>query len=72
MKILILIIFSLLTIGCSTIQVISTPPEPYSPTRPTTDKDLIKEWQGSLIKIKEWQSWYDIQVGSNFFYTNKR
>ena len=71
MKTLILILLSILFIGCCSPQVISTPPQVYIPTRPTTDKDLIKEWQGSLIKIKEWQSWYDIQVGSNFFYTNK-
>lgn len=56
--------------GCSTVQTISSPPEAYYPYRPTTDKELISSWQGSLMKIKEWQTWYDIQVGSNYFYTN--
>ncbi len=72
-KNIILCLCSLLILGaCSSIQVIATPPAEYIPNRPTTDKELITEWQQSLIKIKEWQTWYDIQVGSNYFYTNKR
>ena len=72
MKTLILILLSILFVGCCSPQVISTPPNIYNPTRPTNDKELIKEWQGSLMQIKKWQAWYDIQVGSNYFNnTNK-
>lgn len=36
-----------------------------------TDKQLIKQYQKSIIKITEWQKWYNIQVGSNYFkFTN--
>ena len=71
-KIIILCLFCLvITNGCTSIKTISEPPSAYIPNRPTTDKELISQWQGSLVKIKEWQTWYDIQVGSNYFYSNK-
>jgi len=62
-----LLLLLIINIGCATPQVISTPPQAYHPTHPSTDKELLFEWQSSLIKIKEWQVWYDIQVGSNYF-----
>ncbi len=74
MKKIILIITTataLFLASCSnTKYAIASPPESYIPTTPTTDRELILEWQRSLIKIKEWQTWYNIQVGSNYFYTN--
>jgi len=67
MKKLLLLLLLIINIGCATPQVISTSPDAFHPQRVTTDKELIIEWQQSLIKIKEWQVWYDIQVGSNYF-----
>lgn len=63
-----LLLLLILNTGCASPQIISTPPEVFHPQRATTDKELIIEWQQSLIKIKEWQTWYDIQVGSNYFF----
>ena len=68
MKKLLLLLLLILNTGCATPQIISTPPGAYVPSRPTNDKELITQWQQSLMKIKEWQSWYDIQVGTNYFY----
>ncbi len=66
-----LILLCLIICGCASIEYnLSSPPDKFTPNTPTTVKELSLEWQGSLIKIKEWQSWYDIQVGSNYFYTN--
>lgn len=62
--------------GCST-QVkyitipMSEPPAIFIVEDIQTDKQLIKEYQKSIIKITEWQKWYNIQVGSNYFkFTN--
>lgn len=68
MKKLLLLLLLSISIGCATPQVISTPPDAFHPQRPTTDKQLISQWQMSLIRIKEWQAWYDIQIGSNYFF----
>ncbi len=71
-KLITILILSVALIGCSTTTTtVARPPKAYHPSRPSTDKELIFEWQQSLIKIKEWQVWYDIQIGSNHFYTNK-
>lgn len=63
--------------GCST-QVkyitipMSEPPAIFIVEDIQTDKQLIKEYQKSIIKITEWQKWYNIQVGSNYFkFTNQ-
>lgn len=62
--------------GCST-QVkyitipMSEPPAIFIVEDIQTDKQLIKSYQKSIIKITEWQKWYNIQVGSNYFkFTN--
>lgn len=61
-KIMLIIALALLLSSCSTTpSIIPNPPESYHPTIPTTDKELIEEWQRALMKIKEWQVWYDIQ-----------
>ena len=73
------LIFWLLLIflaGCSTqIKYITTPmsrpPAMFTLEDIQTDKQLIKQYQKSIIKITEWQKWYNIQVGSNYFkFTN--
>ena len=74
---LLLLIFLLIFLaGCST-QVkyitipMSRPPAMFIVEDIQTDKQLIKEYQKSIIKITEWQKWYNIQVGSNYFkFTN--
>ena len=74
---LLLLIFLLIFLaGCST-QVkyitipMSRPPAMFTLEDIQTDKQLIKQYQKSIIKITEWQKWYNIQVGSNYFkFTN--
>lgn len=62
--------------GCSAqIKYITTPmsrpPAIFIVEDIQTDKQLIKQYQKSIIKITEWQKWYNIQVGSNYFkFTN--
>ena len=63
-------------VGCST-QVkyitipMSRPPAMFTLEDIQTDKQLIQGYQKSIIKITEWQKWYNIQVGSNYFkFTN--
>lgn len=49
----------------------SRPPTMFIVEDIQTDKQLIKGYQKSIIKITEWQKWYNIQVGSNYFkFTN--
>ena len=71
MKISLIIFLIMALIGCTSINAnLSTPPSKHDIIRPTTDKELIYEWQKSAIKIKEWQAWFNIQIGSNY-YTNE-
>lgn len=72
----ILLLLFIFLAGCST-QVkyitipMSRPPAMFIVEDIQTDKQLIKEYQKSIIKITEWQKWYNIQVGSNYFkFTN--
>ena len=74
---LLLFIFLLFFLaGCSTqVKYITTPmsrpPAMFIVEDIQTDKQLIKQYQKSIIKITEWQKWYNIQVGSNYFkFTN--
>jgi hypothetical protein len=63
--------------GCSTQTKYITTPMSEPPTvfiidDIKSDKQLIKSYQKSVIKITEWQKWYNIQVGSNYFkFTNQ-
>lgn len=61
-------------ISCKTLAVIplSSPPQKYEINEIVTDKDLIFEYQKSIIKISEWQVWYNIQVRSNYFFYSNR
>lgn len=68
---LILLLFT----SCTTTQYrtipLTQPPEFYTPDRNIKNqRDFLKEYQNSLKHIKRWQYWYDVQVGSNYFYTN--
>ena len=72
----ILLLLFIFLAGCST-QVkyitipMSEPPAMFTLEDIQTDKQLIKQYQKSIIKITEWQKWYNIQVGSNYFkFTN--
>ncbi len=56
-KSLFLLLLIIVVTNCASIQTVSTPPQKFEPSRPTTDKDLISEWQRALIKIKEWEVW---------------
>ena len=73
---LLLIFLLIFLAGCSTqIKYITTPmsrpPAMFIVDDIKTDKQLIKGYQKSIIKITEWQKWYNIQVGSNYFkFTN--
>ena len=72
----VLLLLLIFLAGCST-QVkyitipMSRPPAMFTLEDIQTDKQLIKQYQKSIIKITEWQKWYNIQVGSNYFkFTN--
>lgn len=74
-KILLIIFLFIFLVSCTTVKYagvpLSAPPSFYYPyTNIQTKKDFFKEYQRSLIKIKEWQKWYDIQISTNYFYTN--
>lgn len=72
----VLLFLFIFLVGCSTqVKYITTPmsrpPAIFIVEDIQTDKQLIKEYQKSIIKITEWQKWYNIQVGSNYFkFTN--
>lgn len=72
MKYLILLLYALLIIGCCSHKYItiplSAPPEIYKPNSINTQKDLINEYKKSIIKITQWQNWYNIQVNTNYFH----
>lgn len=71
MKILLLIMLSTLFISCATtIQTVSTPPPSYVPTRVTTDKELIKEYESISIRVFLWEAWAEINELEG--YTNEK
>ena len=63
-----LLLLLLFFTSCTTVKYVtvplSPPPEPYSITEGQikTQKDLFKEYQKTLIKLNEWESWYIIQT----------
>lgn len=71
MKNKLLLIIFLFTTSCTTVKYVtvplSPPPEPYivSEGQIKTQKDLFKEYQKTLIKLNEWESWYIIQTNTN-------
>ena len=54
--------------SCTTVKYVtiplSAPPEPYKIEigQIKSQKDLFKEYQKTLIKLNEWESWYVIQT----------
>jgi len=74
MKYIILIIFLFTAINCGTTRTqyietpISKPPKMFMiETNIQSNKDLLYGYREAIIKITEWQSWYNIQVKSNYF-----
>ena len=69
-KILLLFIL-IFSISCTTVKYVavplSPPPEPYKITEGQikSQKDLFKEYQKTLVKLNEWESWYIIQTNIN-------
>lgn len=60
---------SFFIISCCTPKYISVPltapPKIYKPNIVNTEKDLINEYKRSIMKISEWQNWYNIQTNIN-------
>ncbi|MEI0703013.1 hypothetical protein [Brachyspira intermedia] len=53
---------------CSTKYItvpLTTPPNIYNPGIVYTEKDIIREYKRSLMKISEWQNWYNVQTNIN-------
>lgn len=49
----------------------STPPDIYIvpiSNSVTTMKDFLLEYRRAIMKISEWEDWYNIQVGSNYYH----
>lgn len=72
MKRLILLAMIFITIlACQSIKYVrvpmSAPPAKYYIPAITNKRDLIKAYQESVIKISEWQLWYNIQSQTNYF-----
>lgn len=65
-----LLLFILFFSSCSTIKYVTipltTPPKTYKPNIIYREKDLMNEYKRSLMKITEWQNWYNVQLVSNF------
>ncbi|EKV58129.1 hypothetical protein [Brachyspira hampsonii] len=60
------ILLSIFLIGCSSTKYVtipmSTPPKIYIPNSVNTEKEFLLEYKRSLMKISEWQNWYNIQT----------
>ena len=75
-KIFIVLLISLLInlffLSCSSVNSnvcnLTPPPSIYIIENIKTKKDLLKNYKDAVIKISHWQNWYNIQVGSNYFY----
>lgn len=74
------ILLLILICSCSTTKSIkyinvplTEPPKMYYPNdNIRTQKQLLQEYLRQMIVISEWQKWYNIQVGSNYYIvTNK-
>lgn len=73
-RILSFLFLTIITISCSHTRLVtisSTPPEMYEIKNIETTKDLIDEYRKSVMKVAEWQNWYNTEVGSNY-YINRR
>lgn len=68
------VILSFLIVACATKEKIvvktkplTTPPEEYKINQMNSSQDLIYEYRRAIIKISEWQTWYDINAETNHF-----
>lgn len=67
-KILLIILLIIFVTSCTTVKYVtvplSPPPEAYkiNEGQIKTQKDLFKEYQKTLVKLNEWESWYVIQT----------
>ncbi len=53
---------------CSTKYItipLTSPPDIYNPGIVYTENDIIMEYKRSLMKISEWQNWYNVQTNIN-------
>ncbi|MCZ9931027.1 hypothetical protein OFQ52_09595 [Brachyspira hyodysenteriae] len=50
---------------------LSKPPEIFIIKSVTNRQDLMRRYQESIIKIGEWQLWYNIQAGTNYYLYKK-
>ena len=71
-KLSVLVFSALILTSCSTkikyVKVpLSTPPEIFIIKSVTNRQDLMRRYQESIIKIGEWQLWYNIQTGTNYY-----
>lgn len=71
-KKLLLILLIILLCSCSTTKYVTVPliepPKMYYPNNNIrTQKQLLQEYLRQMIVISEWQKWYNIQVGSNYY-----
>ena len=77
LKKLSVLVFSALILTSCQAQVkyvkipLSTPPEIFIIKSVTNRQDLMKRYQESIIKIGEWQLWYNIQAGTNYYLYKK-
>ncbi|MDA0039030.1 hypothetical protein OFR43_14595 [Brachyspira hyodysenteriae] len=67
---------ALILVSCSTkikyVKVpLSKPPEIFIIKSVTNRQDLMRRYQESIIKIGEWQLWYNIQAGTNYYLYKK-
>ena len=64
-----IILFSFFVISCCSTKYITvpftSPPNIYNPSIVYTEKELIIEYKRSLMKISEWQNWYNVQTNIN-------
>ena len=75
-KLSVLVFSALILTSCSTktkyVKIpLSTPPEIFIIKSVTNRQDLMKRYQESIIKIGEWQLWYNIQAGTNYYLYKK-
>lgn len=75
-----LFLFIFICASCKTQTVyvtkpLTTPPAIYVvEDNVSSVKDLLTEYRRAVIKVSEWQLWYDVQVETNHYkriYTNK-
>ena len=65
-------IITIAIISCQTqikyIKVpLSTPPEKYFIPQISDRQELMKAYQESVMRISQWQLWYNINSGTNYF-----